>query len=229
MTPDRRRYDELRETRPELFANPAGSIFTVLHDPESVSRAESEAAERLRSEGRPEDWAKTGVVYEDVYGLRLRDAVRFPDGSLGTYIRDVSPQPVGGVVVLPVLNGDIVLLDHFRHATRTWHLELPRGGGEPGASPAEDARRELEEEIGAKATTLVALGELHPDTGMAAAAVALFYAEIDGIGEPEAAEGIDSIRLVPPQSLRDMIRSGEVTDGFTMAAYLRATLHQLLP
>jgi ADP-ribose pyrophosphatase len=228
MNPDKRRYEQLRETRPELFANPAGTIFSILHEPEAVAEAEREAADRLRSAGLPEAWARTGVVYEDAYGLRVRDAVRFPDGALGTYIRDLGPRAVAGVVVLPVLGGSVVLVDHFRHATRSRHLELPRGAGESD-SPEDDARRELAEEVGADATTLVPLGELHPDTGISASSVAMFYAEIDRIGRPDTGEAIDSIRLVPPDELRDMIRAGAITDGFTLAAYLRAVLLGLLP
>ncbi|MGP3928192.1 hypothetical protein [Streptomyces sp. 8N616] len=71
------------------------------------------------------------MVYEDAYVMLLRDPVRFPDGRTGTYIRSVSAMQEPGCVVLPLLGGEVVLLEHFRHATRSWHWEVPRGFG-PG-------------------------------------------------------------------------------------------------
>jgi ADP-ribose pyrophosphatase len=54
---------------------------------------EAEAAEeaRLALKGLPISWSRTGVVYEDAYMLVVRDAVRRPDGSLGTYVPPYSP------------------------------------------------------------------------------------------------------------------------------------------
>ncbi|WP_433726409.1 NUDIX hydrolase [Actinoplanes sp. CA-051413] len=104
----------------------------------------------------------------------------------------------------------MVLVRHFRHATRNWQWELPRGFGMPGTDPADDARRELRDEIGVEAAKLHELGTIYPDTGMTAAAV--------------REEGITEIREVSPEELAGLIRDESIKDGFTITAYTRAVL-----
>jgi ADP-ribose pyrophosphatase len=65
-----------------------------------------------------------GVLASDPYATVLREAVRFPDGSLGLYNRLLVP---GGVVVLPVSRGSIVLIHRFRHGARRFAYEAPAG------------------------------------------------------------------------------------------------------
>jgi ADP-ribose pyrophosphatase len=121
---------------------------------------------------------------------------------------------------------------HFRHATRRWHWEIPRGFGEPGTDAAASARRELDEEIGAEAAKLVPLGGVHVDTGGTTNRTELFAApltEVPGPPPPDAvAEGIDEIRLVTAAELAGMIATGEISDSFTLAAYARAVVLGLL-
>lgn len=221
-------YDRIRETAPALFANPPGAAFEILTDPADIAAAEAAARERLG--GHPHDWSRTGIAFADPYALILRDPVRFPDGTLGTYVRNVSlPGSAAGVVILPLLADRIVLVRHFRHATRDWHLELPRGGGEPGLTPESNARRELVEEIGADISEISPLGVMHPDTGMMNGEVHLFLAHIRSIGTVETQEGITGTQTVSTPELEQLIRDGTITDGFTINAYARAHLHNLLP
>jgi ADP-ribose pyrophosphatase len=151
-----------------------------------------------------------------------------PDGSLGTYVRSLVPA-TPGVVILPLLANRVVLIRHFRHATRQWHLELPRGFGSPNSTPETDARRELLEEIGAEATELIDLGRLHPDTGMDNSSVCLFAAHVTALGPAGVDEGISDLLTVSSQRLADLIRDGEITDGYTIATYARALLRDVLP
>jgi ADP-ribose pyrophosphatase len=223
-------YEALRGVAPQAFVNPPGAPIELLLDPSDVAAAERAAAETLAAEGLPTDWAGTGVVYHDQYVLLLRDAVRMPSGRLGTYLRSIDTGFGYGVVVLPRYGDEVVLVRHFRHSTRRWHLEIPRGFGTASATPEEDVRRELAEEIGVGPRRLESLGVMHPDTGVQGAAVHLFYAEIaEAPRAADAEEGIEEVRLVSPGELGRLIRDGEISDGFTMAAYLRATLRGLLP
>jgi ADP-ribose pyrophosphatase len=223
-------YEALRGAAPEAFVNPPGAPIELLLDPADVAAAERQAAETLAADGLPTEWAGTGVVYHDQYVVLLRDAVRMPSGRLGTYIRTIDAGFGYGVAVLPRHEDDVVLVRHFRHSTRRWHLEIPRGFGTAGATPEEDVRREMREEIGVGPARLAHLGVVHPDTGVQGAAVHLFYAELAEMPRATGTEeGIDEIRLVTPAELARLIRIGEISDGFTMAAYLRAVLRGLLP
>ena len=122
-----------------------------------------------------------------------------------------------------------MLLRHFRHATRDWHLEIPRGFGEPGVSAADQARQELREEIGAEVSKLVELGVFHSNTGTAADRVYLFLAELHTMGEPQVSEGISSIQTRPPGEVAEEILSCAISDSFTIGAFTRAWLRGLLP
>ena len=131
------------------------------------------------------------------------------------------------VAVLPVLDGRLVLIRRFRHGTRSWLLEAPRGIVEAPATPADDARRELKEEIGASVTALHDLGEFHPSAGVIAESMKLYLAHIDRIGELETHEAITGVEVLTAAQADELIARGEVTDGPTLAAYLRARLRGL--
>lgn len=223
------RYEELRAEEPELFANPPDGVIDIVTDPAAVAEAEKAARDRLVAAGRPADWADTGVVFEDQYSLIVRDAVRMPDGVLGTYFRSLVPAGIPGVVILPILAGRVILIRHFRHSTRQWHLEVPRGFGDPGFTPEENARRELLEEIGASARTMVSLGLVYPDTGVTNNSVCLFLAEVDAVGVAQMDEGISHLEPVTTSRFEQLIRDGEITDGYSINAYARAHVMNLLP
>jgi ADP-ribose pyrophosphatase len=225
----RERYATVRRQWPELFGNPPDAPFAILFEPSLVRAAEAAEETRLKSKGLPGAWSRTGVVYEDLYMIVVRDAVRRPDGSLGTYVRTLPASGAAGAAILPVLDGQVVLLRHFRHATRVWHLEIPRGFGEPGVTADEQARQELREEIGADAEVLVELGKFHSNDGIASDCVELFLAEIQELGQPQTKEGITDIEVHHPDQVAEMIRTSRISDSFTIGAFTRACLRGLLP
>jgi ADP-ribose pyrophosphatase len=184
-------------------------------------------AQRLEAKHLPTQWARVGIAYQDQYRMVLRDAVRFPNQLLGTYVRIVR-DGVPGVIILPIYQGQVLLIRHFRHATRTWHLEIPRGYGEEGLSSEENAQRELSEEIRATISHLVSLGQAYPDSGALSEYNDFFYAEVESYGELEADEAI--IELLPTSipEFERMIRENEIEDGFTLTAYALAKAKGLL-
>lgn len=228
MTSNWQEYAELRERKPGHFVNPPDAAIRILHEPAEVAAAEQARAEALRKRDLPAEWSRVGVVYRDEYGILVRDPVRFADGSLGTYIRSMPGSEADGVVLLPVLDGEVVLVEHFRHAIRCWQLEAPRGFGEAGVPHLEQAARELREEIGAVPTRVVELGTMHPDTGTATDRVHLYLVEIAEFGLPDVREGIRGVRTYPAERVGELIRDGVITDGFTIAAWTRAWLRGLL-
>lgn len=225
----REQYFNLVREQPDLFRNPPGQIIAILLDEREIQQAEAFVAERLASHGLPAEWAQVGIAYQDQYLLILRDAVRFPDGALGTYIRAVPPTSgAPGIIALPVYQGHVILLRHFRHGTRTWHWEIPRGFGEAGASAESNARRELEEEIGATVSRMISLGSATLDTDSSGAPDEYFLAEISAYGSPEIAEAITDVRAVPLGDFDRMVRTGEINEGYTLVAYARAKAMALI-
>jgi ADP-ribose pyrophosphatase len=226
---ERERYEILRRKWPRLFENPPGAAYEILFEPAEVREAEETYRSLLEKWGAPASDTRTGVVYSDPWMTIARDAVRRPDGTLGAYGRIIPSRDGSGVAVLPLIDGQVVLLRISRHATREIHLEIPRGFGESGVSAADQARAELHEEIQAKADSLTSLGRLHVDTGATAGATELFFAQISAYGQPQAAEGILGIEVKPPQEVAGLIRDARITDSFTTATFTRAWLHGLLP
>ncbi len=222
-------YLALAKAHPALFANPPEGGITILLDEHEIRKAEAQMAHWLESKGLPAEWAQVGIVYQDQYARILRDAVRFPGGFLGTYIRFVGEEDdPPGVIVLPFYQGQVLLIRHFRHATRTWHIEIPRGFGKKGLTSEENARRELEEEIGATISRLVPLGPMYPDAAASTECDALFFAEVASHGKVEKEEAITDILPTAVEEFERMIRENEITDGFTLAAYARAKANGLL-
>jgi 8-oxo-dGTP pyrophosphatase MutT (NUDIX family) len=137
----------------------------------------------------------------------------------GLYNRMLVP---GGVVILPVLNGSVVLSHRFRHGTRRFEYEAPRGIAGEAERIEEDARRELLEEIGAAAEELVDLAEVSMTSGIVGETMRLFLARIGSIGAPDRHEAIARIVTCSVDETERMIISGEISDGPTLAAFLRA-------
>ncbi|MFG2243708.1 NUDIX hydrolase [Spirillospora sp. NPDC048823] len=155
--------------------------------------------------------------------------MRFPDGRIGAYLRVVHANRQAGAAVLATCDGRAVLMRHFRHATREWHWEIPRGSPEPGETPEQTARRELEEEIGVPARSIEFLGDFYADTGVVGSKAGLFWADVAHPRDSHPEEGIDRIELFSPQQLDLMLDRGEITDSFTMAALLHARRRGLAP
>ncbi|MER5874692.1 NUDIX hydrolase [Streptomyces sp. NPDC001910] len=228
-------YEALREHRPELFVNPPGAAFEILFDRADQDRAADAMARLAVAAGLPESVGDIGVVYRDAYFCLVRDAVRFADGRLGTYIRIVPASASGGAAVLPLLaDGRVVLLRQFRHASREWHWEIPRGFGAPGEDGAGTAARELQEELGVHVVDFTYLGALSPDTGLRAGVDHLYLAHVgtDQVADEPAgdarAEGIQAYRAVSQGEFRTMVADRRISDAFTLSAYALATAQGVL-
>jgi ADP-ribose pyrophosphatase len=219
------RYFEIVRERPERFENPKGDIYEILLDPERIAHAQSEARRVRVRDGMPSDDLRVGVLAEDPYLLVVRDAVKFADGTYGLYNRLMVPS---GAAILPVHDGRIVLLDRFRHGTRAWHLEIPRGSFSGEGTHEDEARRELQEEIGAGVVEMIDLGLLHSTTGCLDEMHHLYMARVDAIGVPDKHEAIVALRPFTVDETAARIADGTITDGPTLAAFLRARLRGYL-
>jgi ADP-ribose pyrophosphatase len=98
-------------------------------------------------------------------------------------------------------------------------LEIPRGYAEPGESSVTCALREGFEETGYRLIHPLRLGSIHPNSGILRSEVEIFLAETasDGPEQPPSSE-VSSVVEVRIEEARDLILSGAVTDGFSIAA-----------
>nr|VFK51674.1 MAG: ADP-ribose pyrophosphatase [Candidatus Kentron sp. TC] len=222
-------YLRLKREYPSLFANPVTGGIQIVEKPFDMEAAEQAGAEHLSAKGLASQWARLGLLYENEVFRVVRDPVRFPNGRLGIYFRILMKEQVmPGSVILAVYQGRVILLEQFRHATRRQHLEIPRGFGTADITAADNARKEIAEEVEGEISRLVSMGPMHVNTGLSNEYAELFFAELNQIGKGQIEEGIEGIRLVELDDLEGLIRDSEITDAFTIGAFCRARLKGLL-
>ncbi len=215
---------------PKLFDN-NNSLLQIVTDEKEINAWHTKRLKELSEKSQPLEWADIGIVFDDPYILLLRDLVRFPSGYWNGYLRLFSRANLNGghgVVVLSEYEGKVMLLHQYRHATRQWHYEVPRGYGEPNIPAEENARKEVEEETGGSIDRLVSLGKFYNNTGFEGGSLSLFYAKLSSIGKPNKNEGIESFVWLTVKELEEWIANEKITDGFTIAAYTKAKLKGLI-
>jgi ADP-ribose pyrophosphatase len=160
---------------------------------------------------------KIGVLYRSPYHILVADLVE-AEGRLFRYER-ILPAAAGSVVAVPVWEGRFLLLRQFRHAIRQLQYGFPRGFGEPGIPARDNVKKELAEELHAPVHAVRRLGVVTADSGLSGGWTEVFLCRV---GKPEIAppyEGIVSLEALTRAELEEWIRRGEITDGFTLAAY----------
>jgi ADP-ribose pyrophosphatase len=128
----------------------------------------------------------------------------------------------GSVAALPVHDdGRITLVRQYRYAVDAQVWELPAGRIDPGETPEEGARRELEEEVGLRPRFLEPLFTFWTTPGFCDEVMHLFRATgLERVPpRPEADERIAAALFTLPE-LDRMIDAGEIREGKTLVALL---------
>lgn len=151
-------------------------------------------------------------------GRRLwieKRAVRFPNNIER---EKVIVHPSNAVAILPLNDDRCKLLKQYRYAIDQYIYEVPAGTMEPGEDPLKTAHRELIEETGFTATTIVKKGFIYTTPGYTDEKIYLFEArnlspsrefEKD---EDEVIEVVD----VATKDLAAMIHDGIIVDAKTI-------------
>ena len=198
------KYFDLLQSFPKLHREGAlndhlKGTYEIVYDPLEIEKISHQVSDRLYqkyitqkldpAEARKlaNAASRVGLVCEDDYWLWIRDAVISPSGFRRTYNRLIwkcnLKSSYGGAAVLPVIVIDgqpkIALELAYRHATSSWELEIPRGAAEIGETAIETAQREMLEETGYVASSIIELGTIAPDSGMTISTVPVFIARVD--------------------------------------------------
>lgn len=202
----RHRYLELIKQYPHLVL-PRGDAsqgeIEILLDEEQMASVEKKLGRDV------------GVMKEDRYWIWVNDACKFPSGNLGVYGRILwvrgLESPAQGVAVMPITSeGKIVLNCNFRHSTRSWEIELPRGLVNPGETAEDAAKREASEETGRSIAEVRLLGEIPPDTGVLSVVVPVFAAQVASIDvqKQEETEAIEDILELSIEEIKKAFAEG---------------------
>jgi 8-oxo-dGDP phosphatase len=148
------------------------------------------------------DWVNLSL--EDVElaeGRRLEHhVIRMPRRSVAVVVRDDAER--------------VLLLWRHRFITDTWGWEIPAGWADPGESPEEAARREVEEETGWTSGPLTELVRYYAVPGISDLRFTLYQA--DGAthqGDPPDPSESTRVEWEPIADLRKLIDKGQLTDG----------------
>jgi len=156
------------------------------------------------------------------------EEVRLPNDHVAKL--EMVHHPGGAAVLALDQTGRMCLVKQYRHAANGYIWELPAGKIDNKEPPLQTAERELEEEAGRRASEWRSLGDFLPSPGMLTEVVHLFLAT--GLTEVpprlEAAEVLEA-HWLPFDQVMQMAQSGEVRDGKTLAALLRAAPYVQTP
>lgn len=156
----------------------------------------------------------------------VRDTVRFPDGHEAE--RVVVRHP-GAVALIAIdEDGRWLLVRQYRHPTGKSLLEIPAGTREPNERSESTAARELREETGYAAASIVHLGGAWMAPGFFGEYIEFYVAtdlkksplpqdEDEYIGQPEQ---------MTEEEIETAIRTGDISDAKTMIALTLLRMHR---
>lgn len=117
------------------------------------------------------------------------------------------------------------LVGQYRFPIKAYSWEIPEGGGPLGVHPEEGARRELAEETGLNAGSLIEIQRMHLSNSVSDE-LAIIYVAKDlqmGMASPEETEEL-VIRKLPFEESYQMVLDGTITDSMSVAGILKTKI-----
>lgn len=143
------------------------------------------------------------------------DTVQLPNGI--TVDLETIRHP-GAAAVVPVKDdGTVVLIRQFRHAVGGFIYEIPAGKLAPGEDPLHCASRELEEEVGYRASTFELLSSIFTAPGFADEVIHVYKATglTKGRQHLDRDEVLDVMEMPLSEAIAK-IEDGTIRDGKTI-------------
>ncbi|MBP3653859.1 MAG: NUDIX hydrolase [Oscillospiraceae bacterium] len=168
------------------------------------------------------------IASEEIYDGHVvhlyKDTVRLPNGNAAT--RE-TVRHIGAVAIVPMTDdGKVIVERQFRYPLGRVITEIPAGKLD---SKTEDrlaaAKRELEEETGVTADEWIDLGDYYPAAAYTDERITMYLAKglHQGIRNLDEDEFLN-VMAVDLEALVQDVLSGNITDGKTQAALLKAYL-----
>ncbi len=163
----------------------------------------------------------TKKIYDGKIIKVVTHTVECPNGIEAQ--REIVCHP-GGVAVVPVdQNGFVYMVRQYRIPYDAVMLEVPAGKLDKGENPDLAAQRELKEETGLTAETMVFMGHFYPTVGFCDEDLRMYLANglSQGETDPDEDEFVE-VEKIHMDKLVQMIMNGEISDGKTIAAIFKA-------
>ena len=161
--------------------------------------------------------AEENVFSGKIFSVK-KYTVRLPDGS-ESFREEV--EHTGGACVLCLDGDDVLLVRQYRLSLRRETLEIPAGKLEKGEDPLSCAKRELSEEAGLEAVRIEKILSVNPSPGYTDETIHIYYCGeyIKSASHLDEGEFLNLVRI-NKQRCFEMVESGEIADGKTVAALL---------
>lgn len=144
------------------------------------------------------------------------DTVKLPNGETAT--REIVRHP-GAVAVLALLGNKMLVVEQFRKPVEKIQVEIPAGKLDAGEEPEAAALRELEEETGYRARSIVHLHTFSTSPGFAEEEVHLYFTDDLEKGEVHLdEEEFLTCEALSLEQAMDYIREGRICDAKTLLA-----------
>jgi 8-oxo-dGTP pyrophosphatase MutT (NUDIX family) len=162
----------------------------------------------------------TDAVYKTpVFDLHRRRSGHPNRGERDFFILDAP----NWVNIIPLTAaGEVVMIRQWRHGISEFTLEVPGGMVDPeDISPMHAARREMVEETGYDADTIIELGKVHPNPAIQGNVCYSFLAEdLRNVGQPESLGAEETeVALIPLVDIPGLIASAGIMHALTIAAF----------
>jgi len=142
--------------------------------------------------------------------------------------REIIRHPGAVGVIARHADGRYILVRQYRKAVEMIMTEVVAGMLDPGEPPEQAARRELVEETGFRAKSMLRLGTLYASPGYVDEKVEIYLAELEEEGKAPELDHDERVEVVvmTREEMSGAIRSGEITDAKTLAAWAMLLEHE---
>ena len=165
------------------------------------------------------------LTTDKVYSGKLlniyRDTVLLENGN--TSVREIAKHPGGVCVAALEDDGSLWFVRQYRYAVGEDVLELPAGKLEPGEDPDDAIVRELKEETGCTADSIIKVSASFPSPGYTSEVLHLYVARGLHHGDQhlDEDEDLDAFRIPLADAVK-MVMNGEIRDSKTQTLILMA-------
>jgi len=163
----------------------------------------------------------TRPIYQNDWIKVREDIALMPDGRTTIYGVVDAGECVG---VLPFEDADTVLMvGQYRYVAQGFYWEIPTGKQHPGESLEQAAQRELAEEAGREAGSLLKLCDVHTSKSIMRETAHLYLArDLRPASRPADATEFIERREFPFAEVLRMVERTEIKDSMTVIAVLHA-------
>jgi ADP-ribose pyrophosphatase len=161
--------------------------------------------------------AKSKLIYKSRNFDFINVTEKLPNGNTASI--DMIRHP-GAAVIVPFLTKDkVVIIWQYRQAIQKYIYEFPAGTLEKDEDPKLCAYRELIEETGYKASKMTFLGDVIPVPGYSSEVLKIYSAHgLKPVGAKTEDSEVIETKVFSKMQVLAMFRSGQITDGKTIAA-----------